>query len=153
MIILTSNTGTDRIMQWCLNTEQKPTPDDIVEGLRDELNQVFKPAFLGRLTIVPYYPVQDAILERIVGLKLERIRKRFERNHQAVLRYDEALIKAIASRCTEVDSGARNIDNILSKTLMPELAQRVLERMAQDKPIQSLTIDLGSDGDFAYTLT
>ncbi len=153
VIILTSNTGTDRIMQWCLNTEQKPTPDDIVEGLRDELNQVFKPAFLGRLTIVPYYPVQDAILERIVGLKLERIRKRFERNHQAVLRYDEALIKAIASRCTEVDSGARNIDNILSKTLMPELAQRVLERMAQDKPIQSLTIDLGSDGDFAYTLT
>lgn len=70
-----------------------------------------------------------------------------------MLRYDEALIKAIASRCTEVDSGARNIDNILSKTLMPELAQRVLERMAQDKPIQSLTIDLGSDGDFAYTLT
>ncbi|WP_426781364.1 type VI secretion system ATPase TssH [Pseudomonas syringae] len=152
VIILTSNTGTDRIMQWCLNAEQKPTPDDIVEGLRDELNQVFKPAFLGRLTIVPYYPVQDEILERIVGLKLERIRKRFERNHQAVLRYDEALVKAIASRCTEVDSGARNIDNILSKTLMPELAQRVLERMAQDKPIQSLTIELGSDGDFAYSL-
>ena len=91
-------------------------------------------------------------LERIVALKLERIRKRFERNHQAVLSYDEALVKAIASRCTEVDSGARNIDNILSKTLMPELAQRVLERMAQDKPIQSLKIELGSDGDFAYSL-
>jgi type VI secretion system protein VasG len=116
------------------------------------LNQVFKPAFLGRLTIVPYYPVKDAILERIVALKLERIRQRFERNHQAVLSYDEALVKAIASRCTEVDSGARNIDNILSKTLMPELAQRVLERMAQDKPIQSLNIELGSDGDFAYRL-
>lgn len=152
VIILTSNTGTDRIMQWCLNAEQQPTPEDIVEGLRDELNQVFKPAFLGRLTIVPYYPVKDAILERIVALKLERIRKRFERNHQAVLSYDEALVKAIASRCTEVDSGARNIDNILSKTLMPELAQRVLERMAQDKPIQSLKIELGSDGDFAYSL-
>ncbi len=153
VIILTSNTGTDRIMQWCLNTEQQPTPDEIVEGLRDELNQVFKPAFLGRLTIVPYYPVKDAILERIVALKLARIRKRFERNHQAVLTYDEALVKAIAERCTEVDSGARNIDNILSKTLMPELAQRVLERMAQDKPIESLTIELGSDGDFAYRLT
>jgi type VI secretion system protein VasG len=152
VIILTSNTGTDRIMQWCLNTDQRPTPDDIVEGLRDELNEVFKPAFLGRLTIVPYYPVQDEILERIVALKLERIRKRFERNHQAVLSYDEALVKAIASRCTEVDSGARNIDNILSKTLMPELAQRVLERMAQDTPIQSLKIELGSDGDFAYHL-
>jgi type VI secretion system protein VasG len=153
VIILTSNTGTDRIMQWCLNTEQQPSPDEIVEGLRDELNQVFKPAFLGRLSIVPYYPVKDAILERIVALKLERIRKRFERNHQAVLSYDQALVKAIAERCTEVDSGARNIDNILSKTLMPELSQRVLERMAQDKPIQSLTIELGSDGDFAYSLT
>jgi type VI secretion system protein VasG len=152
VIILTSNTGTDRIMQWCLNAQPQPTPEAIVEGLRDELNQVFKPAFLGRLTIVPYYPVKDAILERIVALKLERIRQRFERNHQAVLSYDEALVKAIASRCTEVDSGARNIDNILSKTLMPELAQRVLERMAQDKPIQSLSIELGSDGDFAYRL-
>jgi type VI secretion system protein VasG len=153
VIILTSNTGTDRIMQWCLNAAEQPTPDDIVEGLRGELNQVFKPAFLGRLSIVPYYPVKDAILERIVGLKLARIRQRFERNHQAVLGYDEALIKAIAARCTEVDSGARNIDNILSRTLMPELAQHVLERMAQDKPIQRLDIELGSDGDFAYRLT
>jgi type VI secretion system protein VasG len=153
VIILTSNTGTDRIMQWCLNAAEQPTPDDIVEGLRGELNQVFKPAFLGRLSIVPYYPVKDAILERIVGLKLARIRQRFERNHQAVLGYDEALIKAIAARCTEVDSGARNIDNILSRTLMPELAQHVLERMAQDKPIQCLDIELGSDGDFAYRLT
>jgi type VI secretion system protein VasG len=153
VIILTSNTGTDRIMQWCLNAAEQPSPEDIVEGLRDELNQVFKPAFLGRLSIVPYYPVKDAILQSIVGLKLERIRKRFERNHQAVLGYDESLVAAIAARCTEVDSGARNIDNILSKTLMPELAQHVLERMAQDKPIQRLDIELGSDGDFAYRLT
>ncbi|VVP83642.1 Protein ClpV1 [Pseudomonas fluorescens] len=153
VIILTSNTGTEHIMQRCLNAGQQPTPDEIVEGLREELNQVFKPAFLGRLTIVPYYPVKDAILERIVALKLERIRQRFERNHQAVLSYDAALIKAIAARCTEVDSGARNIDNILSKTLMPELAQQVLERMAQDKPIQSLHIEMDSDGDFACRLS
>jgi type VI secretion system protein VasG len=153
VIILTSNTGTEHIMQRCLNAGQQPTPDEIVEGLREELNQVFKPAFLGRLTIVPYYPVKDAILERIVALKLERIRQRFERNHQAVLSYDAALVKAIAARCTEVDSGARNIDNILSKTLMPELAQQVLERMAQDTPIQSLHIEMDSDGDFACRLS
>jgi type VI secretion system protein VasG len=153
VIILTSNTGTDRIMQGCLNASEQPSPEEIVEGLRDELNHVFKPAFLGRLSIVPYYPVKDAILQSIVALKLERIRKRFERNHQAVLGYDESLVAAIAARCTEVDSGARNIDNILSKTLMPELAEHVLERMAQDKPIQRLDIELGSDGDFAYRLT
>ncbi|WP_085679582.1 MULTISPECIES: type VI secretion system ATPase TssH [unclassified Pseudomonas] len=152
VIILTSNTGTERIMQTCLNAAELPTPAAIVEGLRDELNQVFKPAFLGRLSIVPFYPVQDQILERIVALKLERIAKRFARNHQAELSYDEALVKAIAARCTEVDSGARNIDNILSQTLMPELAQRVLERMAQDAPIERLAIELGSDGDFAYRL-
>lgn len=152
VIILTSNTGTDRIMQWCLGSEQPPAPAEIVEGLRAELNQVFKPAFLGRLSIVPYYPVQDAVLERIVALKLERIRQRFLRNHQAELKYDAELVKAIAARCTEVDSGARNIDNFLSGSLMPELAQRVLERMAQGKAIQSLSIKLGSDGDFAYRL-
>ncbi|MNH02345.1 Chaperone protein ClpB [compost metagenome] len=152
VIILTSNTGTERIMQTCLNAAELPTPEAIVEGLRDQLNHVFKPAFLGRLSIVPFYPVQDQILERIVALKLERIAKRFARNHQAELSYDEALVKAIAARCTEVDSGARNIDNILSQTLMPELAQRVLERMAQDAPIERLAIELGSDGDFAYRL-
>jgi type VI secretion system protein VasG len=152
VIILTSNTGTERIMQTCLHASELPTPEAIVDGLRDELNQVFKPAFLGRLSIVPFYPVQDQILERIVALKLDRIAKRFARNHQAELSYDEALIKAIAARCTEVDSGARNIDNILSQTLMPELAQRVLERMAQDTPIERLAIELGSDGDFAYRL-
>jgi len=152
VIILTSNTGTERIMHTCLNAETLPTPEAIVEGLRDELNRVFKPAFLGRLSIVPFYPVQDQILERIVALKLDRIAKRFARNHQAELSYDDALVKAIAARCTEVDSGARNIDNILSRTLMPELAQHVLERMAQDAPIERLTIELGSDGDFAYRL-
>ncbi|MCE5994970.1 type VI secretion system ATPase TssH [Pseudomonas sp. KCA11] len=152
VIILTSNTGTERIMQTCLNATELPTPEAIVEDLRDQLNHVFKPAFLGRLSIVPFYPVQDQILERIVALKLQRIAKRFARNHQAELSYDEALVKAIAARCTEVDSGARNIDNILSQTLMPELAQRVLERMAQDAPIERLAIELGSDGDFAYRL-
>ncbi|MFV3338294.1 type VI secretion system ATPase TssH [Pseudomonas sp. NY15349] len=152
VIILTSNTGTERIMQTCLNATELPTPEAIVEDLRDQLNHVFKPAFLGRLSIVPFYPVQDQILERIVALKLQRIAKRFARNHQAELSYDEALVKAIAARCTEVDSGARNIDNILSQTLMPELAQRVLERMAQDAPIERLAIELASDGDFAYRL-
>ena len=152
VIILTSNVGTDHIMRTCLGAEQPPAPAQLVDDLREQLNAVFKPAFLGRLSIVPYYPVQDAILERIVGLKLERIRQRFERNHQAQLHFSPALVPAIAARCTEVDSGARNIDNILSASLMPELADRVLTRMAQDQPINSLRIDLDEAGGFAYSL-
>ena len=153
VIILTSNVGTERIMQLCGGaTVERPSPVEIVEDLRDQLNEVFKPAFLGRLNIVPYYPVRDAILERIVTLKLERLRQRFERNHQASLKFEAALIPEIARRCTEVDSGARNIDNILSGTLMPEMAERVLERMGQGKPLQSLSVKLGKDGDFEYRI-
>jgi len=150
VIILTSNIGTEHIMQACLHGDGRPTPDAIVEGLRSELNRVFKPAFLGRLNIVPFYPVQDRILERIVALKLERIARRFASNHQARLIYQEDLIKAIAVRCVEVDSGARTIDNILSRTLMPELSERVLARMALDAPITEITIEPGSHGDFSY---
>ncbi|HBO0859707.1 type VI secretion system ATPase TssH [Pseudomonas aeruginosa] len=152
VIILTSNVGTERIMQLCDKVGERPAPAEIVESLRDQLNHVFKPAFLGRLNIVPYYPVRDAVLERIVGLKLERIRKRFERNHQANLDFDAKLIPEIARRCTEVDSGARNIDNILSGSLMPELAERVLERMGQGKPIQALSVKLGKKSDFEYRI-
>ncbi|MDP9664671.1 UNVERIFIED_ORG: type VI secretion system protein VasG [Pseudomonas cremoricolorata] len=152
VIILTSNVGTEHIMRTCLGADQVPAPAQLVDDLRDQLNGVFKPAFLGRLSIVPYYPVQDAILERIVGLKLERIRQRFERNHQAQLHFSPALVPAIAARCTEVDSGARNIDNILSGSLMPELAEQVLARMAADQPITSLRIDLDEAGSFAYSL-
>ncbi|MFA7894193.1 type VI secretion system ATPase TssH [Pseudomonas putida] len=152
VIILTSNVGTEHIMRTCLGADQVPAPTQLVDDLRDQLNGVFKPAFLGRLSIVPYYPVQDAILERIVGLKLDRIRQRFERNHQAQLHFSPALVPAIAARCTEVDSGARNIDNILSGSLMPELAEQVLARMAADQPITSLRIDLDEAGGFAYSL-
>ncbi|MCK9754690.1 type VI secretion system ATPase TssH [Pseudomonas syringae pv. syringae] len=152
VIILTSNVGTEHIMQTCLGVSELPAPAQIVEDLRDQLNNVFKPAFLGRLSIVPYYPVQDAVLERIVGLKLARIRERFERNHQASLEFSPELVPTIAARCTEVDSGARNIDNILSGTLMPELAEHVLARMAEDKPVNSMSIGLDEAGGFSYTV-
>lgn len=153
VIILTSNVGTEHIMQTCLGVSELPAPTQIVEDLRDQLNHVFKPAFLGRLSIVPYYPVQDAVLERIVGLKLARIRERFERNHQASLEFSPELVPTIAARCTEVDSGARNIDNILSGTLMPELAEHVLARMAEDKPVNSMRIGLDETGGFSYIVT
>ncbi|WP_225776126.1 type VI secretion system ATPase TssH [Pseudomonas sp. Marseille-Q5115] len=152
VILLTSNLGTEHISQACIDPLKRPTPAQLLDAVRNELNHVFKPPFLGRLTVVPYYPVQDAVLERIVELKMQRIAKRFNRNHQGVLSYGPGLIKAITARCTEVDSGARAIDNILSGTLMPDLAQRLLEHMALAAPIHHLSIEPGSDGDFAYHL-
>ncbi|MBB5320145.1 type VI secretion system ATPase TssH [Marinobacter oulmenensis] len=153
VILLTSNVGTDDIMRQCLGAETLPEPDTITESLRDQLNNVFKPAFLGRLNIVPYYPVQNEILDRIVELKLDRIKRRFESNHKASFEYDPAIVEAIAARCTDSDSGARNVDNILSGSLMPTIAEQTLNRMAVGEPIERLVINLDGQGEFAYDLT
>ncbi|MCX2523506.1 type VI secretion system ATPase TssH [Larsenimonas rhizosphaerae] len=152
VILLTSNVGTEEIMRRCLGAETLPAPDDIVNGLRNQLNTVFKPAFLGRLNIIPYYPVQKEILANIVRLKLDRIKSRFEYNHRAMLAYDPAIIETIAERCTDTDSGARSIDNILSGSLMPSLAAQVLDRMARGEAIERLDIMLDEQGEFAYEL-
>ncbi|MAM56183.1 MAG: type VI secretion system ATPase TssH [Salinicola sp.] len=153
VILLTSNVGTDDIMQQCLGVESLPAPDAIVESLRDQLNAVFKPAFLGRLNIIPYYPVQKEILHNIVRLKLDRIKHRFEYNHRAEFEYDPAIIEAVAERCTDSDSGARNIDNILSGSLMPTVAAQVLDKMANGEAIEKLTVSLDDQGEFAYALS
>ena len=98
---------------------------ELVESIRPELLRHFKPAFLGRLVVVPYYPLGDDEIGKIVKLKLAKIEQRFKENHRAVLTYDEALVQAIVDRCTEVDTGARNIDHILTHTsLLPEVSRR-----------------------------
>ncbi|MCF5777562.1 type VI secretion system ATPase TssH [Pseudomonas poae] len=153
LILLTSNVGTDHILRTCHQVDALPSPEQLIEELRPALHQAFKPAFLGRLQVVPFYPVQDAILERIVGLKLARIQQRFERHYHVPLHITEAVPTTLASRCTEVDSGARNIDNILSGALMPELASCVLERMAQHLSIQRAEVDVGMDGGFVVNLS
>lgn len=152
VILLTSNVGTDDIMQQCLGADSLPAPAAIVDSLREQLNAVFKPAFLGRLGIIPYYPVQKEVLHNIVRLKLDRLKHRFETNHRAAFDYDPAIIETIAARCTDSDSGARNIDNILSGSLMPAVAARVLERMAEGQAIERLTVGMDEEGRFAYAL-
>lgn len=152
VILLTSNVGTDDIMQQCLGADSLPAPAAIVDSLREQLNAVFKPAFLGRLGIIPYYPVQKEVLHNILRLKLDRLKHRFETNHRAAFDYDPAIIETIAARCTDSDSGARNIDNILSGSLMPAVAARVLERMAEGREIERLTIGMDEEGRFAYAL-
>ncbi|MDI6005279.1 type VI secretion system ATPase TssH [Cobetia marina] len=152
VILLTSNVGTDEIMNRCLGVATPPAPEALVEELRDTLNGVFKPAFLGRLKVVPYYPVHSDILARIVDLKLSRLAERFTRNHGAHLSFDSSLAHHIAERCTQTDSGARSIDHLLSGSLMPPLVEWVLERMADQQPVGDIRIALDDAGQFTYEM-
>jgi len=154
IIILTSNVGSSQIMQACLNKPEKerPTPDQLAELIRPSLMKHFKPAFLGRLTVVPFYPIDDAVLAAIICLKLERIRGRVADNHQADFEYDDALVAAILARCTEVDSGARNVDTILNGTLLPEIADAVLARMAEGGAIGRVKVSATKAGKIKYLI-
>ncbi len=154
LIILTSNVGSQAVMQACLNksAEELPDPDELAETLRPQLYKAFKPAFLGRLKVVPYYPISDDVLAEIIDLKLERIRRRIESNHKAVFEWDESLVDAVLARCTEVDSGARNVDHILNGTLLPEVAQQVLERIANGAAIERIAVRASEAGEFEYTV-
>jgi type VI secretion system protein VasG len=154
LIILTSNVGSQAVMQACLNksAEELPDADALAETLRPQLYRAFKPAFLGRMKVVPYYPISDDVLADIIELKLERIRRRIESNHKAVFEWDESLVDAVLARCTEVDSGARNVDHILNGTLLPEVAQQVLERVANGAAIERISVRASEAGEFDYTV-
>ncbi|WP_027800060.1 type VI secretion system ATPase TssH [Paraburkholderia dilworthii] len=154
LIILTSNVGSQAVMQACLNktADELPDADALAETLRPQLYKVFKPAFLGRMKVVPYYPISDDVLAEIIELKLERIRRRIESNHKAVFEWDESLVDAVLARCTEVDSGARNVDHILNGTLLPEVAQQLLERIANGEAIQRISVRASEAGEFEYAV-
>jgi type VI secretion system protein VasG len=150
IIILTSNAGTDTIMKLTADPETMPSPAGLVKALKPELNKIFKPAFLGRLVIVPYYPVRDEALKLIVRLKLGKIQRRIQETHRVALTHDEALIEEVAKRCTEVESGARNVDNILTNTLLPEISRQILGRLAERQKLGPIHVTIGDDGEFVY---
>ncbi len=152
IILLTSNVGSDLIMKLCADPETRPEPEVLVDALRPTLLNVFKPAFLGRLITVPYYPITDEVMRQIIELQLGRIRNRVEESSRAQFSYDEALVSAIASRCTEVESGARNVDHILTRTLLPEISREFLARMAAGDSISRVHISLAADGSFQYDI-
>ena len=154
IIILTSNIGSQQIMQACINksAEEIPPADALAEMLRPVLYKTFKPAFLGRLKVVPYYAIGDTVLEQIIRLKLDRIAARVAVNHKAVFDYDDKLVEAVLARCTEVDTGARNVDHILNGTLLPEIAGNVLTRMAEGGAIERIKVSAAKSGDFKYVV-
>jgi type VI secretion system protein VasG len=150
IIILTTNAATDTFMKLCADPETSPSPQGLVNALKPELNKIFKPAFLGRMVIIPYYPIRDENLKKIVVLKLGKIRKRLAENHKVELVYDDVLISEVASRCTEVESGARNVDNILTNTLLPEVSRQLLGWMAEGQKVTGIKVGVGPDHQFVY---
>jgi type VI secretion system protein VasG len=151
IIILTSNAATDAIMKLTADPETTPTPDGIVKAIKGELNKVFKPAFLGRLVIIPYYPIRDEAMKTIIRLKLGKVQKRIRETYHIDLVCDEALVDEVARRSTEVESGARNVDNILTNTLLPEISCQVLGRIAEGVKLETIHVGVGADGTFVYS--
>jgi len=150
IIILTTNAGTDTMTKLCADPETMPGPDGLVKALKPELNKIFKPAFLGRMVLIPYFPIRDENLKQIIRLKLGKIQRRIQENHKIELSYDAALVQEVANRCTEVESGARNVDNILTNTLLPDISRQLLGRMASGDPMERIHIAIGADGAFEY---
>jgi len=151
IIILTSNAGTDTLMKLTADPETMPSADGLSKALKPELDKIFKPAFLGRLVIIPYFPVRDEALKQIVRLKLGKIEKRLQENHRIRLAYDATLVDEVARRCTEVESGARNIDNILTNTLLPEISKMLLAEMAEGRKPSRINVNIGENGAFDYS--
>jgi type VI secretion system protein VasG len=151
IIILTSNAGTDSLMKLVADPETAPSPAGMVQALKPELNKVFKPAFLGRLVIVPYFPVRDEVLKQITVLKLGKIQKRLQETHRIALRYSPAVLDEVVKRCTEVESGARNVDNILTNTLLPDISRQLLSQMARGERAETIYVDIGANNSFVYS--
>jgi type VI secretion system protein VasG len=150
IIILTSNAATDTIMKLTADPDTMPSVEGLVKTIKPEMDKIFKPAFLGRMVIIPYYPIRDEALKQIIRLKLGKIQRRLKENHAMSLQYDDAVLNAIAARCTEVESGARNVDNILTNTLLPEISNRILTMMATGEKQDHIAVSLTEDGNFAY---
>jgi type VI secretion system protein VasG len=151
IIILTSNAGTDSIMKLTADPETTPGVEGLVRALKPELNKIFKPAFLGRLVVIPYFPIGDEAMKKIIRLKMAKIQARLQESHRVTLSYDDAVSDEIARRCTEVESGARNVDNILTNTMLPEISRQILGRIAEGRKPEAVHVTLGEDGSFQYS--
>ena len=152
VLIMTSNAGTELIDKLFADPETAPDAAGLAEALRPELMKYFKPAFLGRVTLVPYFPLGEDVIRQIVKLQLNKIAGRVKDAYRAEFSYDPALVETIAARCKESSSGARNIENILSRTLLPELSGEVLSRMAAGEEISTIAVGMAADGAFHYEL-
>jgi type VI secretion system protein VasG len=152
VIIMTSNAGSDLITTLCADPETRPDATSLANDLRPKLLEIFKPAFLGRLTLVPYFSLRDEDMRAITELQLGRIAKRVMENYNAEFSYAPEVVSCIVDRCKEVETGARNVDHILTKTLLPEMSSEFLSHMAAGKTIASVNVSVNGDGSFQYEI-
>jgi type VI secretion system protein VasG len=150
IILLTSNVGTDCIMKACADPETIPDHEGLGAMLRPDLLKSFKPALLGRMTVVPYFPLGEPILKQIIELQLKKIADRLRTNHKANFTYSPNVVNTIAQRCKEVESGARNVDHILTGSLLPTVSREVLTRLGEGRPVKKVAIDIDDKGGFTY---
>jgi type VI secretion system protein VasG len=149
IILLTTNVGAEVISSLCKDPELMPDPEGLTKALREPLLKVFPAALLGRLVIIPYYPLSDVMLARIVRLQLERIRRRVQDNHKIPFDYDDEVVKLVVSRCTETESGGRMIDAILTNTVLPRVSEEFLRCLVEGRPVTRVRVGV-SGNDFAY---
>ena len=149
LILLTSNVGTELIANLCKDPELKPEPEGIATALRAPLLKTFPAALLGRLVTIPYYPLSDDMIGSIVRLQLARVAKRVREAHGVPLEYDDRVVKLIVGRCTEIESGGRMIDAILTNTLLPRISQEILVRLGEGRPVTKVSVSAPGD-DFEY---
>ena len=149
IVFLTSNLATDIITELGLR-EPRPAVDEVTEAIRPQLSRHFKPALLGRMQIVPFFPLRPEALGGIVRLKLDKVGDRLREGQKMRFDYTGAVVEQIARRCTEVESGARNIDHIISRTLVPEISTGILHRLGDERQASALKVDVAEDGGFSY---
>src|SRR5262245_11003735 len=153
VILMGSNLGTDIMMKLCADPETRPDPTGLAKEIRPALLTFFAPALLGRMIVVPYYPIADDVMRKIVGLKLGKVAARLRQTHGMALEYGDDVVAQIAARCTEVDSGARNVDHIITGTLLPDISRELLGRMAAGEAAAHLRLTVEPDGRFGYAFS
>jgi type VI secretion system protein VasG len=152
LILLTSNVGTDLITSLSEDPEMAPDAESLAQTLRPELLKVFPPALLGRLIVLPYYPLSPDMLKGIVRLQMDRVKRRIADNHAIQFDYGEDVVELVVSRCNEVASGGRMIDAILTNTMLPELSIALLERQMAGETVAKIDVKV-KDSVFDYTFS
>src|SRR5262249_51282556 len=136
----------------CADPDTMPDVEGLNEILRPELLKTFKPALLGRMAVVPYFPLSEPVLRKIIELQLKKIGDRLRQNHKATFSYDPAVVTGVANRCKEVESGARNVDHILTGTLLPAVSRELLTRMAEGRSVSRVRVGVDEKGEFTYAI-